>query len=416
MLAVSKINKKEKIVVGMTGRMDSVVAAFLLKKQGYDCIGVAIRFLPDKAFEFENDDEVEEVLLSSHCNVVDLEAVQKICDYLEIPFYAIDAVKEFNRDVLSHGVGQRLSGRGFSGCNSCHKLVLEMLHSKLKALKADRIATGHFAKISKNLKTEEASIFCSLKLEEDQSHLLGGVEQNILRDLVLPLAEITNKEVQKISNLISKDISLISLEGDECFLEGDEFRRYVEYTTPESLRVEGSLSRLKDDSHIADHEGIHHYFLGQEKIPDPSGSGSLNSSWSVLQIDPATGGVFVGNLELNRSQKCLLSNFSISAGVDCSSSYLVKIKIGDSSELVEGTLYFKNNKNVVIDYSESQINIFKGLSLAIYTETSSTMKLIGIGVVEEIGEIPILERVFYSDQEDEDKSLLKVKKTYDYYF
>ena len=165
------------VLIAMTGGVESTVAAYLLKKQGYKLIGIGLQL-------FAEGDEAGPF---ADVAVLDLNKIKSICNYLDIPFYAVNAVDLFADRVLDPLVGRVLSGQTFEPLVFLNSVLLEVLNEKAKKFQTNLIATAHYAKVLKNQKTGSFELMVANDLEFDQSYYLANIKQNHLENLILPL-------------------------------------------------------------------------------------------------------------------------------------------------------------------------------------------------------------------------------------
>ena len=189
---MNEVTNNKTVLIAMTGGVESTVAAYLLKKQGFKCIGIGLQLFLDG----------EETGPFSDVAVLDLNKIKAICNYLDIPFYAVNAVDIFAYQVLDPLVGRILSGHTFEPLVFLNRVLLDVLLEKAKKFQTTKIATAHYAKVLKNQKTGSYELMVANDLENDQSYSLSGLSQKHLESLILPLSEIRKKEVEKISELI----------------------------------------------------------------------------------------------------------------------------------------------------------------------------------------------------------------------
>ncbi len=154
----------------MTGGVESTVAAYLLKKQGYRCIGIGLQLFADG----------EEAGPFADVAVLDLNKIKGICNYLDIPFYAVNAADIFTDKVLDPLVGRVLSGQTFEPLVFLNSVLLEVLLEKAKKFQTTLVATAHYAKVLKNQKTGAFELMVANDLEFDQSYSLARLEQKHL--------------------------------------------------------------------------------------------------------------------------------------------------------------------------------------------------------------------------------------------
>jgi len=250
--------KVEKVLIGVTGRMDSAVAAYLLKKQGFEVHAVAVLFHD----QIVNDDNEEEALRIDkemvQYGLSDLSKVKKVFDSLEIPFYAVNAQDQYYAFVHDQVVAHRLMGKAFNAKVAATSILFEILFQKAEVIKATRVSTGHYAKLQKNQKSGESSLFSSPDLDSDQSFLLAGLNSEQLAKLILPLSDMRRTETLKIANIMTVDMeeSIKHLNVFERITLGEEIEAFI----PGSMIIEGEVILRHEDSIIVEHKGIHHYF------------------------------------------------------------------------------------------------------------------------------------------------------------
>lgn len=403
-----KTDKKERVIIGLTGRLESTIAAFLLKKQGHDCIGVAVVFI---------DDEQDQETIKSNISLEPLEHISDICQFLEIPFYAVDAKEQFEAEVLSKVISARLEGIDYSTPVFTSELLLEVLAEKAKVLNATMIATGHFAKVHHNHATNENFLLASTVLEQDQSYMLSLTSEEILAKLELPLADIGKKEVFKIAELIREEIKIKS--GEECGEALDEsyVLKQLEAFAPNSLKIEGEIISLKSENSICSHEGVHLTRLGQFEVIGADGQ-KIDSKLQVLKINPSRGSVFVDVPSENLFSGCFVKGKGLPSTFNQSKPVKIMARYSTNGDLVEGTLYYKSQGHFILIFIKQVNDLFKGQSVVVYQQLSNSLKVITAGRVAEVNNYEFYDRIYANaDTENEDTNkFLNLKSRYGYYF
>ncbi len=237
----------EKIVIGMSGGVDSTVAAYLLKKQGYDVVGVTMVTLPGE-MDGEGSPAAE---------------AKKIADELGIEHHIIDFTKEFKQSVIDYFVAEYLAGRTPNPCVMCNKKVKwDSLITKGKELGATLVATGHYGKIDV-LPNGRYAFQKASSAEKDQTYVLYGLTQEQLKMARLPLGEYTKDEIRGIAADLGLDVAHKKDSQENCFIPDNDYGRFItEYTGKE---IEPGNFVDKDGKVLGQHKGIIHYTIGQRK-------------------------------------------------------------------------------------------------------------------------------------------------------
>jgi len=220
---MKKSNKDvQTILVGMSGRVDSTVAAYLLKRQGHNVIGLGMSFFDHKILW------PGEEMSGQGCHVDDLEKVKKICDQIGIPFYAAKADKEFNEIVLQELKVRKLSGKSMSTCVFCNYVKVKVLFEKAKKLGIEIVATGHYAKAILDTRTNNYSLGIPEEVSHDQSYLLAKIDKKLLGNMLFPLADISRDEVIKLGKKIIPGIQVGDHGRPPCFIKDPNLPKFIE--------------------------------------------------------------------------------------------------------------------------------------------------------------------------------------------
>ncbi len=405
-----KIENKKRIVIGMTGRLESTICAFLLKKQGYDCLGVAVLFIDEKRSEdMEKTNFITEPLAN----------IAQICQFLEIPFYAVDAQEQFESEVMSQIVVARIGGISYSTPILANELLLKILAEKAVLLKADGIATGHFAKVHHNHATNENFLLASPTITQDQSHLLSTVPTETLKKLVLPLADIGEKEVFKIAALIREEVELKSGKELQLDLDEDFIQDYLEKNVPNSLREDGDIIHYKEETSICSHEGTYLYRLGQNELIGSDGQ-KIDPKLTLLKVQPSRGSLFVDRIDSYGFTGCFLRGKNLSLQIDQSRPLAVLVKVLPSMEMHKAIFYYKTFNHFTLQFEQELDGLFAGQQVVVYQQLANTLKVFSHGQVFDASNYEFYDRLYAKPDEDSDDDetikFLKLKSKYGYYF
>jgi tRNA-specific 2-thiouridylase len=292
-----KGSRGEKIVVGLSGGIDAYVAAYLLKIQKYDLIGVTVLTGWD---QFQGD---QSGILSCQVNDVKLTQIRDFCHNLNIPHFTVSATEEFSDDVVEEWVASRITGSISHACWNCHDLRMKLLSLKTKQLGVSALATGHYAKVLHGDETEMAVVSSSNDEVHDQSSLLARLPQPILRTLNLPLSDLQKKEVLKLAENFGLDATLKKLHMFECFPWTDLTMKALRQRVPKRVLQGGIV--FKREEELGEHEGIINYEYGslvrQRDSHNPEGA--FLSRYSMPQRR-----MFVENEEFFHRETILLTH------------------------------------------------------------------------------------------------------------
>ena len=262
-----------KIAVGMSGGIDSSIAAFLLKKQGHDVTGITLK-LWDNA--------------SRCCDLKDISNVQEFSHKIGIPHYVIDLRKEFRQSIINYFIKEYLNGRTPNPCVVCNKEIkFAHLYSKLKILNFDFIATGHYAKIIK--KNNNFFLSKAKDRKKSQEYFLARLNKNILGKMIFPLQDITKNEVRKIADTI--DFDFRKEESQEvCFINpGESYYKFILQNIDSKKNFSGNI--IDQENKILGHCDFYFkYTIGQRRKLGISD----RTPYYVINIDVKNKNVIVG--------------------------------------------------------------------------------------------------------------------------
>lgn len=399
--------KNKTVVVGFTGRIDSVVAAYLLKKQGFSCIGICIQQVePSKQTPL-----IDKVL--GQCQIKQVNQAQRICNELEIPFYAVNAQELFNAHVMDLVIARRLSGEAFSPCVACNKMKLEILWEKAQKLGASWVATGHYAKIGQNQKTGERYLISAGGIEEDQSILLSGLESKYLEHMLLPLGDMRKSEVEKIAASLNMGLASTDAGLKNCFEDYNSVAKYIETHVAKSLRQEGEIISAEDGSILGNHHGIYRYRIGQGHVVGKEETAPIDPQLKVIALNALQRRVYLANVPGFEFDYCSLNKFLTTYYVDWSKPIPGYVQFYGIKDRLPCLITRKSNNCVLLEFSNRHYAFFAvGLSVAIFNKNGAGAKLIGGGILGLFGLFQKIDRTSWSDEKVDDRRE-KIKKQKD---
>ena len=314
---------KKKVVVGMSGGVDSSVAALILKKQGYQVVGVYM-----KNWEERDGDGV--------CtSEKDYEDVKRVCNALDIPYYIVNYAKEYKERVFNHFLKEYQSGRTPNPDVLCNREIKfgPFLQNAMN-MGADYIATGHYAKIVK-----EKNQYCLYKpkdLDKDQTYFLNQLNQTQLEKTMFPLDGLLKSEVRKIA----KDNNIPTAEKKDstgiCFIGERDFRKFLMNYFPNK---NGKIITT-DGRQVGEHIGLAYYTIGQRRGLNIGGVTGSAGRWFVVSKDMQKNILIVshGNEELLYSKEMTVKDINFIPGQPASSEFECFVK----------TRYRENDKKVCV--------------------------------------------------------------------
>ncbi len=266
--------EQKTVVVGMSGGVDSSVAAYLLKEQGYNVIGVTMQIWQEE---------------SGCCGVSAIEDARRVAHNLNIPHYVMNFRNEFKEHVIDYFIDEYLHGRTPNPCIACNRYVKwESLLKRSRDIGADYIATGHYAQIEK-LPNERYSL--KRTVVKDQTYALYNLTQEQLSHTLMPVGAYSKDEIRRIAETIDLRVANKPDSQDICFVPDGDYAGFIEETLQTELPT-GNFVRL-DGKVLGPHKGITHYTVGQRK-----GLGlSLGYPAFVIEIRPETNEVVIGTNE-----------------------------------------------------------------------------------------------------------------------
>jgi tRNA-specific 2-thiouridylase len=357
-----------KIAVGMSGGVDSSVAALLLKKQGHQIIGLTMKIW--------RKDAPATGLKGNACygpeEKEDVETVRKLCDRLGVPFYAIDCSGEFEHTVLDYFRSEYRCGRTPNPCVRCNQKVKFGVLPKLArkyGIAFDAFATGHYARIEHNSATGRYLLKKGIDPKKDQSYFIYRLSQDLLAHTFFPLGGLRKEQVRAIAREAGLEVH--DKEESQDFYSGRYSDLIGEKNAPGD--IVDSKGRV-----LGRHNGIWNYTIGQRK-----GLGiAYSEPLYVLRIDVKNNRIFVGTQAETGQSTFTVTDcaWSAIAGIDARLNATVKIR--SASEPAEATIEPAENNTVKVSFRTPHSGITPGQSAVFYNDDV----VLGGGIIDSIAD------------------------------
>ena len=272
----------EKILVAMSGGVDSSVTAAMMVDAGYDVIGITMRLGAPDTIEVEPE-------RPNCCSLEGIEDARRVATQLGIPFYGVNYEDVFREQIIDYFVAEYLVGRTPSPCMVCNReLKFGKLLDLAKSLECDAIATGHYARIEQHPETGRFLLRKSLDVSKDQSYFLAGLTQEQLRCAMMPLGEYTKTEVRDLARKYQLRTAEKVESQELCFVADTNYRRFLQDRIPEKIKSGDIID--KNGKILGKHQGVPFYTVGQRR-----GLGiAVGKPLYVTQINASDNTVVVG--------------------------------------------------------------------------------------------------------------------------
>ncbi len=356
---------KKKVVIGMSGGVDSSVAAYLLKEQGYEVIGIMMKLAPDDPEYAENE--------GGCCSLSAVLDARRVADKLDIPFYVMNFKRPFQTLVINNFVDEYFSGRTPNPCIMCNKHIkFEELLKKAMALGADYIATGHYATIE-NIDGRYL-LKRSQDDKKDQTYALYTLTQEQLAHTLMPCGAYSKTEIREIAEKIGLEVFRKKDSQEICFVPDNNHGRFIEKFTGKILNPGKFVD--KNGNVLGTHKGIVYYTIGQRK-----GLGiALGKPMFVTDIIPEKNQVVLGDEEDIFKTELIAKDINLIPFEKFEGEMKATAKVRYSAKPAVATITQLDDDKVKIKFGEKQRAITKGQSVVFYDGDI----VVGGGIIDEI--------------------------------
>ena len=363
-LGFLKKPKDTKVVVAMSGGVDSSTVAGIMKKEGYEVIGITLKLY---------DDIKQSKKGRQCCAGQDILDAKRVSQQLNINHKILYYQKKFKKDVIDSFVDSYMAGETPIPCVQCNQTVkFRDLYLYSKELKADALITGHYVnRIQKNGKAE---MYRAIDLERDQSYFLFSTTQSQLDYLRFPLGLINKSETRSIANNLNLNVATKPDSQDICFVPNGNYASVIEKYRPQSFK-KGNIFNVKGEK-LGIHDGIINYTIGQRKgikisNPDPL---------YVVDIRAQDNSIVVGTQDFLNIKKLFLRDINLLAETN-NFKKNVLVKVRSTGKLLNAKVQVKN-KSAEVDILQDEKGVSPGQACVIYSKDSIGERVLGGGWIE----------------------------------
>ncbi|ACI19478.1 tRNA 2-thiouridine(34) synthase MnmA [Dictyoglomus thermophilum] len=328
-----------KVAVGMSGGVDSSTTAYLLKKEGYEVIGLTMNIA--------YSDSIKDA--------------EKIAKYLNIPHFYVDLRKEFEEQIIKYFIDSYKSGYTPNPCTFCNRIIkFGLLLKKAQELGAEYLATGHYVR---KVWDEEKKVFLLKRakdLKKDQSYFLAYLTQEQIEKSLFPLGDLTKNEVRKLAEEIGLFVSDKEESQDICFLPDRDYRKFLSRYLVEK---KGKII-TEDGVEVGYHDGVFSFTIGQRRGLRVA----LGKPVYVKKIIPEEGIVVVADREKIFSREVYAKNVNYPSGMPREKELEVKAMIRYNMEPQPALLKILSEKEIYLTFEEPQWAITPGQILVCYKD------------------------------------------------
>ena len=368
--------ESKKVVVAMSGGVDSSVAALLLQRQGYDVVGVTMKL-------YSLDEADLPPSYQGCCTLDDVEDARRVCAGLGVPHYVLNVQREFETFVIDYFCAEYSKGRTPHPCIACNdKIKFKFLMTRAAVLEAQYVATGHYARIEST--SEGLVLKKGVDAGKDQSYVLFGMGQPELSHTLMPVGDYPKDEIRRLA----LEAGLVNAEKpdsqDICFIPLGDYKKFLK---DRSTQEPGDIVDM-DGSVLGQHQGIEFFTVGQRRglgvTPGANAGPNNREPLFVIRVEPETRRVVVGpDSALYRDQMWVSKvNYPLGAPDGGSAGIDVVVKIRYKAEEAPAVLYPQGD-GALLCFSQPQRAVTPGQAAVFYQGDT----LLGGGVIE--AEVPV---------------------------
>ena len=363
-LGINKLPKNTKVIVAMSGGVDSSVVAGIMKEEGYDVTGVTLKLY----------DDVKKPKDSRQCcSGRDIMDAKRVSDQLNIDHKILFYQKKFKTEVIDSFIDSYVSGETPIPCVQCNQTVkFRDLFKYSKDLKADALVTGHY--VTRILKNGNANMYRAKDFNRDQSYFLFSTSQEQLNFLRFPLGQIEKTETRSIASKLNLNVADKPDSQDICFVPNGDYSSVIKKFRPESFKP-GDIKNINGEV-LGKHEGIINYTVGQRKGIKIASQNALY----VIKIDADSNSIIVGPKDSLVIKNIELRNLNILGSLD-EFKKTVSIKVRSTGKLLNAKVNF-THKGGEVEILDAETGISPGQACVFYSKDEVGDKVLGGGWID----------------------------------
>ncbi|MDW7672537.1 MAG: tRNA 2-thiouridine(34) synthase MnmA [Bacillota bacterium] len=360
-------SRPPRVLVGMSGGVDSAVAAYLLKEQGYDVIGVTMQIWQDE----REDEHTPE---SSCCSLSAVEDARRVAQTLDIPFYVMNFKDYFRETVIDYFVREYRAGRTPNPCIACNRYVkFEELMRRARLMGCEYVATGHYALIEADPATGRTLLKKSVTDRKDQTYALYQMTQEQLRHTLMPLGRYHKEDIRLIAAGLKLPVADKAESQEICFVPDNNYGRFIEEY--DGTIAEKGLFKDQTGTPVGTHKGVIHYTVGQRK-----GLGlAMGTPVYVTDILPDRNEVRIGSQEDLMASGLFAGDLNFIPYNTLPATTRVTVKIRYNATAVPGTGALTEDGRLQVLFDAPQKAVTPGQSVVLYDGDL----VVGGGVIQE---------------------------------